>query len=63
VDLTKAAAYSEQTPCDLWQAQEEIPIQRGHCIEDLSVLAVAPWVCDGCQAERADSERPRLSEI
>ena len=43
VDLTKAAAYSEQTPYDLWQAQEEIPILRGHCVEDLTAIPVAPW--------------------
>jgi hypothetical protein len=43
VDLTKAAAYSAQTPYDLWQQQEGIPIQRGHCVEDLTALPVARW--------------------
>jgi len=34
MDLTKAAAYSDKTPYDLWQEAEEIPIVRGHCVED-----------------------------
>ena len=43
MDLTKAAAYSDKTPYDLWQEAEEIPIVRGHCVEDLSSIPVAPW--------------------
>ena len=43
MDLTKAAAYSDRIPYDLWQASEQIPIVRGHCVEDLTTLAVAPW--------------------
>jgi len=43
VELTKAAAYSAQTPYDLWQEQESIPIHRGHCVEDLISLPVAHW--------------------
>ena len=43
MDLTKAAAYSAQTPYDLWQEQEGIPIHRGHCVEDLAALAVEHW--------------------
>jgi gentisate 1,2-dioxygenase len=43
MDLTKAAAYSDLTPYDLWQESEKIPIVRGHCVEDLSAIAVAPW--------------------
>ena len=43
MDLTKNAAYSDKTPYELWQETEEVPIYGGHCIEDLSALAVAPW--------------------
>ena len=43
MDLTKNAAYSDKTPYELWQETEEIPIYGGHCIEDLTALAVAPW--------------------
>src|SRR5262245_34746560 len=43
MDLTKTAAYSHQTPYDLWQASEEIPIVRGHCVEDLTAIPVASW--------------------
>jgi quercetin dioxygenase-like cupin family protein len=43
MDLTKAAAYSDKTPYDLWQELEEIPIVRGHCVEDLSAIEVRPW--------------------
>ena len=43
MDLTKAAAYSEKPPYDLWQELEEIPIVRGHCVEDLTAVPVAPW--------------------
>jgi hypothetical protein len=43
VDLTRAAAYSNKTPYDLWQESEGIPILRGHCVEDLTAIPVAPW--------------------
>src|SRR4030095_2305977 len=43
MDLTKAAAYSDLTPYDLWQESEHIPIVRGHCVEDLRAIPVAPW--------------------
>ena len=43
IDLARAAAYSDKTPYDLWQELEEIPIVRGHCVEDLSFVAVTPW--------------------
>jgi hypothetical protein len=43
MDLTNAAAYSDKTPYDLWQELEEIPIVRGHCVEDLASIPVAPW--------------------
>ena len=43
MDLTKAAAYSDLTPYDLWQESEQIPIVGGHCVEDLSAIPVAPW--------------------
>jgi gentisate 1,2-dioxygenase len=43
MDLTKAAAYSDKTPYDLWQEGEGIPIVRGHCVEDLSSIPVALW--------------------
>ncbi len=35
IDLTKAAAYSDKTPYELWQEQEGIPIYRGLGIDDL----------------------------
>lgn len=43
MDLTRAAAYSNKTPYDLWQESEGIPILRGHCVEDLTAIPVAPW--------------------
>ncbi|HEY1234091.1 MAG TPA: ethanolamine ammonia lyase-activating protein, partial [Candidatus Binatia bacterium] len=43
MDLTRTAAYSDKTPYDLWQESEEIPIVRGHCVEDLTAIPVAPW--------------------
>ncbi|HET8563657.1 MAG TPA: ethanolamine ammonia lyase-activating protein, partial [Candidatus Binatia bacterium] len=43
MDLTKTAAYSNKTPYDLWQESEGIPIVRGHCVEDLTAIPVAPW--------------------
>ena len=43
MDLKKAAAYSDKTPYDLWQELEGIPIVRGHCVEDLTSVPVAPW--------------------
>lgn len=43
MDLTKVAAYSDKTPYDLWQEAEGIPIVRGHCVEDLAPIPVAPW--------------------
>src|SRR3989449_6547143 len=43
VDLTVTAAYSNKTPYDLWQESEGIPIVRGHCVEDLTAIPVAPW--------------------
>ena len=47
MDLARAAAYSDKTPYDLWQELEEIPIVRGHCVEDLSFVAVTPWARTG----------------
>jgi hypothetical protein len=38
IDLTKAAAYSDKMPYELWQEQEGIPIYRGLGIADLK-----PW--------------------
>ena len=46
MDLTKAAAYSDKTPYDLWQEAEGIPIVRGHCVEDLSSVPVTFWSRD-----------------
>jgi hypothetical protein len=43
VDLARAVAYSNKTPYDLWQESEGIPILRGHCVEDLTAIPVAPW--------------------
>ena len=43
MDLSKTAAYSNTTPYDLWQESERIPIMRGHCVEDLTAIPVAPW--------------------
>ncbi len=43
MDLTATAAYSNETPYDLWQETEKIPIVRGHCLEDLTAIPVAPW--------------------
>ena len=46
-NLTAEAAYSDKTPYELWQEGEGIPIVRGHCVEDLSTVAVAPWARKG----------------
>src|SRR5713226_7554071 len=43
LNLTKQAAYAEKTPYEIWQEQEGIPIVRGHCVEDLTAVPVAPW--------------------
>ena len=49
MDLTKTAAYLDKTPYDLWQESEEIPIVRGHCVEDLTAVPVAPWKRTGAR--------------
>ncbi|HYJ17259.1 MAG TPA: hypothetical protein VE170_17330 [Candidatus Limnocylindria bacterium] len=38
IDLTKAAAYSEKTPYDVWQDQDGIPICHGLGIDELKTL-------------------------
>ena len=43
IDLTKAAAYSDKTPYELWQEQEGIPIYHGLGIDDLKTLELGPW--------------------
>ena len=43
IDLTKAAAYSDKTPDELWQEQEGIPIYHGLAIDDLNTLELGPW--------------------
>jgi quercetin dioxygenase-like cupin family protein len=43
VDLTLTAAYSNKTPYDLWQESEGILVLRGHWVEDLTAIPVAPW--------------------
>ena len=49
MDLTRTAAYSDKTPYDLWQESEEIPIVRGHCVEDLTAIPVAAWKRTGAR--------------
>ena len=49
MDLTRTAAYSDKTPYDLWQESEEIPIVRGHCVEDLRTIPVEPWERTGAR--------------
>jgi quercetin dioxygenase-like cupin family protein len=41
--LSQEAAYANKTPYEIWQEQEAIPIVRGHCVEDLATVPVAPW--------------------
>src|SRR4051794_17298201 len=41
--LVKEAAYADKTPYEIWQQQEGIPIIRGHAVEDLATVALAPW--------------------
>ena len=43
IDLTKAAAYSEKTPYDVWQDQDGIPICHGVGIDELKTLELGPW--------------------
>src|SRR4029077_6834703 len=43
LNLSQNAAYSDKTPYEIWQEHEEIPIVRGHCVEDLATVPVAPW--------------------
>jgi len=43
MNLTKEAAYSDRTPYELWQEGEGLPIVRGHAVEDLRALPLAPW--------------------
>jgi quercetin dioxygenase-like cupin family protein len=43
MNLSELAAYHSATPYELWQQNEGLPIVRGHCVEDLRSLPVAPW--------------------
>ena len=43
LNLAQEAAYANKTPYEIWQEQEGIPIVRGHGVEDLTTVAVAPW--------------------
>jgi gentisate 1,2-dioxygenase len=43
MNLSQQAAYSDKTPYELWQESEGLPTVRGHCVEDLRTLALAPW--------------------
>ena len=43
MDLAKQAAYSDKTPYELWQKQEEIPIYKGLGVDDLRTLDLSPW--------------------
>src|SRR6266478_2549004 len=43
LDLTRQAAYAEQTPYELWQQSEAIPIYHGLGIEDLTTVSLGPW--------------------
>jgi hypothetical protein len=48
MNLTRTAAYFDKTPYDLWQESEEIPIVRGHCVEDLTAIPVGPLEAHRC---------------
>src|SRR6266511_5523480 len=43
MDLSKAAAYADKTPYELWQETEEIPIHSGLAIEDLATVPLRSW--------------------
>ena len=43
IDLSKAAAYADKTPYELWQETEEIPIHTGLAIEDLATVPLRSW--------------------
>jgi hypothetical protein len=43
MNLSQLAAYHESTPYELWQKSEGLPVVRGHCVEDLRTLELAPW--------------------
>jgi oxalate decarboxylase/phosphoglucose isomerase-like protein (cupin superfamily) len=43
IDLTKQAAYSDQTPYELWQTEEGIPIYTGLGIDDLRTVELGAW--------------------
>ena len=43
LNLVQEAAYANKTPYEIWQDGEGIPIVRGHGVEDLTAVPVAPW--------------------
>lgn len=43
MNLTKQAAYLNKTPYELWQEGEGLPVARGHSVDDLKTLPLAPW--------------------
>jgi len=47
MNLSQLAAYHAETPYELWQKGEGLPVVRGHCVADLRALPLGAWTRKG----------------
>ena len=49
-NLNEASAYSQQSPYEIYQEWEEIPVHKGFIVEDLLALKLGDWRRSGGKA-------------